>query len=127
MRRPAADVTDAELAVLKILWDRGPSTIRQLTDLLYADGAASYYATVQKLLERLEGKSCARRRAHGRVNVYSASISLDELVARRLRDTANKLTEGSLTPLLTHLVSASKLTDDELAALRELVATTARE
>ena len=48
------DVTDAELAVLQTLWEQGEATIRQLTDVLYPEGKAAHYGTVQKLLERLE-------------------------------------------------------------------------
>jgi predicted transcriptional regulator len=121
MKRSRSDVTDAELAVLKILWDRGASTIRQITDLLYPDGAASHYATVQKLLERLQAKGCVGRRPEGRGHIYRAAIERDDLIARRLRDTADRLCEGSLTPLLTHLAGATKLSREELAALREIV------
>src|SRR5262249_10192887 len=56
MARTPPDVTDAELAVLQVLWDRGPATIRELTPLLYPDVTDASYATVQKLLERLEAK-----------------------------------------------------------------------
>lgn len=114
-------VTDTELGLLKLLWDRGSSTIRELTDLAYPRGGAAHYATVQKLLERLEAKRCVRRKLRGRVNVYSASIRRDELIARRLRDTADQLCEGSLTPLLTQLVDSGELADADLAALRDLV------
>ena len=55
------NVTDTELAVLKALWERGASTIRQLTDELYPEGSTAHYATVQKLLERLREKSCVSR------------------------------------------------------------------
>ena len=55
------DVTDAELAVLQVLWDEDATTIRQITDRVYRNGGASAYATVQKLLERLEDKQCVQR------------------------------------------------------------------
>jgi len=48
-------------------------------------------------------------------------VQRDDLVARRLRDTAEQLCDGSLTPLLTHLVSAGRLSRDELLELRRLV------
>lgn len=115
------NVTEAELAVLKQLWSEGPSTIRQLTDLLYPEGGVAQYGTVQKLLERLEGKSCVLRTQRDRVNVYSPAVERAELIARRLRQTADQLCDGSLTPLLTHLVGSRQLSEEELAALRELV------
>lgn len=122
MRKPKTDVTDAELAVLKTLWELGPAPIRRLCDRLYPDGEAAGYATVQKLLDRLEAKGCVRKRPSGRANLYTATVAVEDLIALRLRDTANRLCGGSLTPLLTHLVSASRLEPAELRALRELVA-----
>jgi len=121
MRGNPGRVTETELAVLKLLWSRGASTIRQLTDRLYPDGGASHYATVQKLLERLEAKDCVRCARQERVNVYSPAIGRTDLIARRLRDTANQLCDGSLAPLLTHLVDSRELSHEELAALRDLV------
>ena len=121
MARSPRDVTDAELEVLRALWDDGEATIRALADRLYPGGGTSEYATVQKLLERLEDKGHVARRAKGRSNVFSARVKREELVARRLRDTAEKLCDGSLTPLLTHLVSAGRLSQDELVELRRMV------
>jgi predicted transcriptional regulator len=121
MRSTRGHATDAELAVLETLWDVGPATIRQLTDLLYPDGGPAHYATVQKLLERLEAKSCVTRRQRGRINVYRAKVERRDLIARRLRETADRLCGGSLTPVLTQLVSSAELTPRELRALRDLV------
>ena len=121
MARRPQDVTDAELDVLRVLWDDGPATIRTLADRLYPGGGTSEYATVQKLLERLEDKGHVKHRSEGRQNVYSARVQREDLVARRLRDTAEQLCDGSLTPLLTHLVSAGRLSRDELLELRRLV------
>ncbi len=115
------NVTEAELAVLKQLWSEGPSTIRQLTDLLYPEGGVAQYGTVQKLLERLEGKSCVLRTQRDRVNVYSPAVERAELIARRLRQTADQLCDGSLTPLFANLVRAKPLSPAELSELRRLV------
>jgi BlaI family penicillinase repressor len=121
MARRPQDVTDAELDVLRTLWDHGPATIRALTACLYPGGGTSEYATVQKLLERLEDKGHVTHRSEGRPNVYRARVQREDLVARRLRETAEQLCDGSLTPLLTHLVSAGRLSHDELLELRRLV------
>ncbi len=114
-------VTDAELAILRLLWQRGPSTIRQLTAELYPEGGTSAYATVQKLLDRLAGKDCVSRQAAGRANVFSATVGRGDLIGRRLQDIADTLCDGALSPLLTHLVSRSRLDEGELSALRQLV------
>ena len=102
------------------------STIRALTDRLYPGGGTSRYATVQKLLERLEAKELVARRGEGRQNVFRATVRRDELVARRLRDTARELCDGSLTPLITQLVSAGRLSREELRELRRVVDQAAR-
>lgn len=124
-RTPSAP-TDAELDVLKVLWDGGPATIRALTDRLYPDGGTAYYATVQKLLERLEGKGCVRRDRRDRVHVYRASVERADLISRRLRETARDLCAGSMTPLLTHLVEGADLAPEDLRRLGDLVERRAR-
>jgi predicted transcriptional regulator len=121
MARTPRDVTDAELAVLQVLWDRGGATIRQLTDLLYPGGGTAQYATVQKLLERLEDKGCVRRDRGLAAHRFAAALGRDELIGRRLQDVAAKLCGGSLTPLLTHLVRARRLTARERRELRDLI------
>ena len=121
MTRIPQDVTDAELAVLQILWADGPSSRRQLADLLYPDGGQASYTTVQKLLERLEAKGYVRETAGQPARTFAAAVSRDELISRRLRDVADKLCDGSLTPLLTNLVRAKRLTPRQLRELSDLL------
>jgi len=121
MPRTPKDVTDAELAVLEVLWDRAPATIRQISDELYEGGGASDYATVQKLLERLEAKGFVRHRPAGRAKEFVAAVDRTGLIGRQLQATADKLCEGSLTPLLTHLVQSASLDAEDLKQLRALV------
>jgi len=121
MGRPAQDITDSELAVLRILWDRGPATIRQLTDILYPQGEAAQYATIQKLLDRMEAKGYVGRDRTLYVHVFTALLDRDELIGRRLRSLAEMLCDGSLTPLLTHLARANDLTAEDRLALRAIV------
>ena len=121
MARTPQDVTDAELAVLQVLWDEGAATIRRLTDVLYPAGGAAQYATVQKLLERLEVKGYVGRQRTGTAHLFSAAVPRDELIGRRLQDVAEKLCGGSLTPLLTHLVRTRRLSARERQELRDLI------
>jgi BlaI family penicillinase repressor len=125
MGRPAQDITESELGVLRVLWDRGAATIRQLTDVLYPRGEAAQYATVQKLLDRMETKGYVRRDRTLYVHVFTAIFDRDELIGRRLRSLAELLCEGSLTPLLTHLAKAKDLTDEDRIALRSIFDETA--
>ena len=127
MARTPRDVTERELAVLHAVGRRGgdhPAADRAL----YPGGGAAQYATVQTLLHRLEGKGCVRRARvrdlpshHNKAQIYEAAIDRDELIGRRLRDMAEKLCGGSLTPLLTHLMRTRRLTADERRKLRSLI------
>lgn len=121
MARTPQDITNAELAVLQALWEGGPAPIRRLVDVLYTPGSVTHYATVQKLLERLEAKGCVTRDRTTAVHVFAAAISREELIGRRLRAVAEKLCGGSLTPLLTHLVRTTRLTPRERQELRALI------
>jgi predicted transcriptional regulator len=121
MARTPQDVTEAELAVLQVLWDRGPAPIRQITAVLYPKGGTAHYATVQKLLERLEAKSCVTRDRRPAVHQFAAAIDRDELLGRRLQAVAQQLCGGSLTPILTHLVRAQRLSEKERQELLTLI------
>ena len=121
MARTAQDITDAELAVLQVLWDQGPLPIRRITDVLYPEGRTAQYATVQKLLERLEAKGCIDRDRSTGVHVFAPALGRDELVGRRLQAMAEKLCGGSWTPLLTNLVQMQRLSTNERQQLRDLI------
>jgi predicted transcriptional regulator len=121
MSRPPQDVTDAELAILNLLWDRGRATVRELTEQLYTEYTSSNHATVQKLLERLKAKGCVRRDRSSWPHQFEAAIDRGDLIDRRLRQTADKLCDGSIQPLLTHLVKGGRLSQDDRRSLRTLL------
>ena len=121
MARTRQDVTEAELAVVQHLWAGGTATIREITNALYPAGGASPYATVQKLLERLETKGHVTRDARRVPHRFSAVVDRAELIGRRLRTMADKLCGGSLAPLLTNLVQSRALTPREIDELRDLI------
>jgi predicted transcriptional regulator len=121
MARPPQDVTDTELSLLQLLWEQGSATVRELAEKLYQKSSSSQNATVQKLLERLEDKGCVRRDSSTWPHTFEAAIEREELIGRRLQQTADKLCEGALMPLLTHLVKANRLTADDRQSLRDLL------
>lgn len=110
---PDLNVPDAELAVLHTLWESGEATIRQLADILYPGGKAAQYGTVQKLLERLEERGCVARDRDHWPHIFRPAIDRETLIGWRLRQTAEKLCGGSLTPLLIHLLKAEQFSDEE--------------
>ena len=114
-------MTEAELSVLRVLWDRGAESVRGIADELAARGTPAQAATVQKLLERLEAKRWVARDRTGPVQRFRATADRDDLIGRRLRGIAEDLCEGSLTPLVSHLVQNERLSAADRKALRELI------
>ncbi len=121
MSREPVSVTDAELAILEVLWHAGRATITELTAALYDERTPARYGTVQKLLERLESKKCVRRDRKSFAHQFEANIQREELIGHRLQEVAEKLCEGSLTPLLLHLVGATKLSAQDRTRLLKLI------
>jgi predicted transcriptional regulator len=121
MGRTLPNITDAELAVLQLLWDKRAATVRQLTDVLYSKGGPSEYATVHKLLERLEAKGYVRRERQAGGFQFQALVNRDEVVSRQLEVLVEKMCDGSLQTLLTNLVRVKRLKAEELRELRALV------
>ncbi len=114
-------VTDAELAVLQTLWERGTLTIRHITEVLYPEGTAAQYGTVQKLLERLETKECVRRDRATWPHRFTAAIDRQTLIGWRLRAMAEKLCGGSMAPLLLHLLKTEQFSSTERQELRSFL------
>lgn len=121
MDREHEHVTEAELAVLQTLWDRQPATIGQITEAIYPTATDAKYATVQKLLERLERKGHVARDRSQHAHQFTAKTTRDALVGRRLRAMAEELTGGLMAPLLSSLLRAEALSPQERQELRELM------
>lgn len=118
---PNADVTDAELAVLQLLWQRPAATVRQLADELYPGGDPVHYGTVQKLLQRLQAKGCVRRIPRSSPIGFEALVARDALIDLRLRQVVDQLCAGTLSPLLSHLTRRDELTAAERRELEQFL------
>jgi len=117
MSKPVEDVTETELEMLRVVWDRGEATRRQVVDVLYPKGGDAHYATVQKLMERLERKGFVRHERRDNVLVYSATVDRDAFIRRRLQTLADKLCGGALGPLVMNLIRAQPLEPSEVEEL----------
>ena len=114
-------LTNAELAVMELLWDRGRMTARQIREELYPKARKPQHGTVQRFLQSLEEKGCVVRDKSLPVHLFSAAVSRETYAGRQLESLAEKLTGGSIAPLLTHLLEEKKLDRAELARLRKLL------
>ena len=88
---------------------------------VYGETGTSSYATVQKLLDRLESKGLVERDRSGPVHVFQAIVDRDALIQRRLRSVADTLCGGSLAPILSQLVRDERLSVQERKELRGLI------
>jgi predicted transcriptional regulator len=121
MPQAPEELPDAELALLQELWQRPSATVRELTETLYGNTARSLLATVQKLLDRLEGKDCVERDRSCWPHKYKAALQREQFIRSSLQATADKVCEGDLAPLLTNLVRSSNLTAKDRNSLRKLL------
>jgi BlaI family transcriptional regulator, penicillinase repressor len=118
--RPQA-VTDAELGLMKLIWQHQPVTAGFIRERLYPAGSASDHATVQKLLKRLEQKRIIRRDRDATPHSFRALVSCEQLAARQLDALADRLTEGSLVPFIIHAVGSTRLSAKERAEILEIL------
>ena len=112
---------NAELAVMELLWREGRLTARQILDQLYPDVAKPQHGTVQRLLQRLRGKGLVVRTRDLGVNVFSPAITREDYASEQLESLANRLTQGSLVPMITRLVEDNRLSPAEIARLRRIL------
>ncbi len=119
---PNSTLANAELALMTVLWDSGPATARELRERLYSDTDKAQHGTVQRLLQRLEDKEFVTRDRNLHVHVFSPLVSRKDYAGHQLESLADKLTDGSLAPLITHLIQEKKISSGELDKLRKLLA-----
>ena len=117
-------VSDAELDVLKVLWDRGPATVRQVEAHLRRRKRRWAYNTVLTLLSRLREKGCVASDAGAggsAAHVFRATISRDQLLRHGLSELADRICDGTASPLVHALVEGRKFSPEEIAHFRRLL------
>jgi predicted transcriptional regulator len=112
--------TPAELAILRVLWGQGPSTVREVHALLERERPTGY-TTVLKLLQIMTEKGLVRRDEAARAHVYAASVPEEQTQRRLVRDLLDRAFGGSASKLVMHALSARKASRAELACIRELL------
>lgn len=110
--------TDAELAILRVLWDRGPSTVREVAEVL---GRHSAYTTVLKLLQIMTEKKLVLRDESQRTHVYRAGYSEDQTQKHLVNDLISRAFEGSAAKLVLQALASGEATPDELEQIRRLI------
>jgi len=119
MKQPP--LANAELAVMDLLWQNDRLTAREIREQLYPDATKAQHGTVQKLLQRLEDKGYVQRDRSLSVHLFSPAIPRQTYAGQQLELLADKLTAGSFTPLITHLVEKKKISRDEIDRIRAIL------
>ena len=117
---PVTRPTDAELAILRVLWDRGPSTVRQVFEVLAAEKDLGY-TTVLKMLQIMNEKGLVQREVTDRVHVFSTAQTQSQTQRNMLNDLLDKAFGGSSTSLVMQALATRKASREELAEIRKLL------
>jgi predicted transcriptional regulator len=112
--------TDAELAILRVLWARGPSTVREVAEAMGREGA---YTTVLKLLQIMTDKGLVRRDESTRTHVYKATASEDQTKRQLVADLLDKVFEGSSAKLVLQALSTRAASPEEIDEIKKLLDT----
>lgn len=119
-KRPLS-IPDSELDVLKVLWDRGQATVREVLETLRAAGRQWSYATVATLLDRLETKGVVTSDRSELAFVYRPVISNQEVQQKRVNSLVDKLYQGEPGLLVLHLLKSHPLDPRQAKEVRALL------
>ena len=110
--------TDGELAILRVLWTRGPSTVRHVAEALERETG---YTTVLKLLQIMTEKGLVRRDESSRTHVYEAAASEDQTQRTLVSDLLDRAFGGSAAKLVLQALATSKASPEELVEIKRLI------
>lgn len=114
-------MSDAEREVLKVLWERGPKTVREVLELLSEQGQEWTRSTVITLLQRLEKKGYVESDRSRHVFVFRASVSREDVMNARMAELASELCDGEALPLVLAFAKRQRFSAKDLAHFRRLI------
>jgi predicted transcriptional regulator len=112
--------TPAELEILRVLWQHGPRTVREVQEQLEQERPTGY-TTVLKLLQIMTDKGLVRRDESARAHVYAAKAPEETTQKQLVRDLVDRAFGGSASQLVLHALSTRKSSKEELSQIRELL------
>ena len=120
MKHPPQKPTASELEILRVLWTRGPSTVREVHDSL-KETRAMGYTSVLKFLQIMTVKGTVRRNETQRAHVYEACLPAEQTKRQLAGDMLQRVFEGSASQLMMHALAGRKASRDEIDELRRLL------
>lgn len=122
MARPRHEnPTPAELEVLQVIWERGPSTVREIMTVLNCQRPRAY-TSVMSLMNVMAEKGLLSQKPKGRAFVYHAKITREKTQSRMVKDLLNRAFDGSTSVLVAHLLQQAEPTSEELDEIRKTIA-----
>ena len=112
--------TDSELAILRVLWEHGPSTVRHVHGVL-AGTRETGYTTTLKLMQIMAEKGLVTRDESARTHVYAARLTQDQTQRQLVADLLDRAFGGRSAALVMHALSAQPASPDELQEIRKLI------
>src|SRR5581483_1605706 len=120
MRPKSATLTDQELEIMKIVWDRDSVTVRDVYESLLEKRKVAY-TTVMTMMNILEQKGHLKKAQEERAYVYRSTKPRNQVIRGMVREFVNRVFNGSAEPLLLHLVEDQKLTEEDIEEIRQMV------
>jgi len=120
MRQTPQKPTASELEILRVLWLRGPSTVREVHDAL-SEKKSLGYTTVLKLLQIMTTKGTVRRNETQRAHVYESCLPAEQTKRQIAGDMLQRVFEGSASQLMMHALAGGKASSEEITELRRLL------
>lgn len=119
-RRMQENPTEGELEILKVLWDRGPCTVREVLEVLMTQRKRAY-TSVMSVLNIMTDKGQVTRQPQGRAFVYSAKRPREKTLGKMVSSLLGRAFEGSASSLVSQLLDQSKPTPEELDKIRKAI------
>lgn len=113
-------LTELQLAILRILWERGEATVQDIWEALHPERGLAQ-TTVATMLSRLERRGVVTRRAQARQYHYKAAVTEEEVQHSMVGELTERLFDGDVTALMQHLLSGSDVSPGDLAKIREMI------
>ena len=118
MERPLR-LGDLQVAILRVLWDEGEATVARVTEAIAGKRRAP--TTIATMLTKMERRGVVEHRVDGRQFVYRPTISEQEVTRTMVADLTQRLFEGDVSALVTHLISEQEIDREELVRLRRMI------
>ena len=120
MNQPNHQLAALQLAIMRVLWERGEATVADVRQELHDDRTLAY-TTIATMLAKMERKGYVRHRTEGRAHIYRPNIDQEQVSRSMVTDLADRLFAGDVTQMVAHLLDGCDVDAEELARLKALI------